>query len=640
MSISNNISAEPFKELDSDILAISLVIDTSGSMLTSDPKRFREEVANVFIDFLSPEDYLGIITFNSKVDLVIPMEQLIDDEVRQSFKERLKPKLQGVANTDYNTALRVANEELENLNKYNIRKVIIFLTDGKPDPDNIGNDLNQMNLYMEQLWYTVSKISKNNFPIYSIGFSDEIDVEILNRIARETNGDVRIFKDAESLDLNLIQTLKSRERILGELLAPTSTDLVDIKPSLLTDFWLNSDGYRIGEETIVSSFLTVAGNRIKTGADLKIDNFELLINYDDGESIVLPLYDDGIDEHGDIEGNDGIWSNKLVFDKIGKARSNLIVIGEYKKQPITIEKYIGEYFVGDLGNIFVESYDKDIWKKSREVLTIPVKFRNISEFKEKLLIHINEDIGTLRINQLELEPNWEGDINLDIILNPNLQKKPYNLNIKFEPFNKNTSIANGELDYNVEIISSVEALVRRIEENQKIILPLLGLILGVPLLIYILGILFYLILLNPRLNVQGKLIYWKLNDPDIKIELDLHKKKKKTITITFDSNKEGDFFISNSEYKYDLIITNNLLKKSRKFILGWISIFSGKGLVSMEVSCTQPGIIHYDEDIFMKISLHNNDIFISGGICFHYIKPNSKVTFVEEEGRNILEGKI
>ena len=63
-------------------------------MNTTDPQRLREAAANVFIDLLSPEDYLGIITFNNEVDLVISMEQLKDISIRESFKERLSPNLE------------------------------------------------------------------------------------------------------------------------------------------------------------------------------------------------------------------------------------------------------------------------------------------------------------------------------------------------------------------------------------------------------------------------------------------------------------------------------------------------------------------------------------------------------------------
>ncbi len=146
--------ARPLSDLNSETLAVSLVIDTSGSMAQTDPQRLRESVANVFIDYLNPEDYLGVITFNSSVDLVVPMQQLKDNAIRASIKQTLIPKLEGNADTDYKAALDEANKQLQGLFNPDATKIIIFLTDGEPDPDpvNISNNTERMANYMNGLW--------------------------------------------------------------------------------------------------------------------------------------------------------------------------------------------------------------------------------------------------------------------------------------------------------------------------------------------------------------------------------------------------------------------------------------------------------------------------------------------------------
>ena len=120
-----------------------------------------------------------------------------------------------VLETDYAAAFTTANEELLKLEAPNARKIIVLLTDGEPTITD-----------QKYFWDVVSNLSSNNYPVYSIGFSDEIDVEILNRIAEETKGDVRIFKDTLDLDKNLIQLLKSREIIANQLL--TSREEIDL----------------------------------------------------------------------------------------------------------------------------------------------------------------------------------------------------------------------------------------------------------------------------------------------------------------------------------------------------------------------------------------------------------------------------
>lgn len=110
-------------ELTHNNIAVSLVIDSSGSMSSTDPNRLRETAAHIFIDLLSPKDYLGIITFNSDVDLVVPMEQISNGQGRESLKELLSSRLSSTAgNTDYKEALELANRQLKDLNEDNVQK--------------------------------------------------------------------------------------------------------------------------------------------------------------------------------------------------------------------------------------------------------------------------------------------------------------------------------------------------------------------------------------------------------------------------------------------------------------------------------------------------------------------------------------
>ena len=634
--------AAPLIDLNSETLAVQLVIDTSGSMNTTDPQRLREQVANVFIDYLNPEDYLGIITFNSSVDLVIPMDQLKDEATRISYKERLSPKLVGIADTDYKAALDEANKQLEGLYRHNVNKIVIFLTDGKPDPDpiNISNNTEKMNLYMDGLWGSVSKLSNNKFPVYSIGFSDGIDVEILNRIATETKGDVRIFKDSTDLNNNLVQMLKSREMIVAELLAPASTSVVNVKPSLTTDFWLKSQGYRNGEEAVISASLVVGSTRINSGNDLKVDKFELMIDYDDGSKEVVNLYDDGTTEHSDIRVNDGIWSNKLVFNKNGSASANLVMSGKLKDKDITLKKVIGNYIVGNPGNILVTTYEKDLWIKGGERLSIPLRFDNQSTFKEIVFVEIDEGFGNLIQKKIELEPETNKGMQLDIDVSSVIENKIHNIIVSLRTLEGSTKIDKSTIDYNVEIVSYFENLSRKLEGNSSIIIPILGIIIGLPLLIFLLGLLLYLILVKPQLKIRGRLIYWQQFSPDDKVELDLTKKKKTRIIISLDSLKTADFQIIGSRFNYDIEIFKVLLKKRMKFILGWKSLFSKKELTELVISCTQPGIIEHDGDIFTKMNLYDEDEFLSGGLGFKFSISKSKWSKDASEGKDLLEGRV
>ena len=119
----------------SEEIAVSLVIDTSGSMAETDPGNLRKTAADIFVDMLSPEDYVGIVSFSTDVTELAPMQPVGDATNKQTIKETLAPIVSADGNTNYQLALQKAEQQLDSFTDQNIRKVIIFLTDGVPEPD-------------------------------------------------------------------------------------------------------------------------------------------------------------------------------------------------------------------------------------------------------------------------------------------------------------------------------------------------------------------------------------------------------------------------------------------------------------------------------------------------------------------------
>ena len=75
-------------------IAVSLVIDTSGSMEETDPANLRKTAADIFVDMLSPEDYVGIVSFSTEVTELAPMQQVGDATNKQAIKGALGPNCQ------------------------------------------------------------------------------------------------------------------------------------------------------------------------------------------------------------------------------------------------------------------------------------------------------------------------------------------------------------------------------------------------------------------------------------------------------------------------------------------------------------------------------------------------------------------
>ncbi len=204
-------------------LAIVLLIDVSGSMSRTDPQRLRETAAGVFIDMLSPEDYLGIVTFDHEVEIVVPLEQVKDYSNKKKIKEILYPKLDPRGFTDYVGALETVFNHLQEVDTKNAQPVVVFLTDGDPNPyAGSSNDSVFMVGYMEKLWNTVRGYTLERYPIYSVGFSDEIDPGVLEKISLDTRGGSFILSDPGEILVSLFKLLgglKNRQIVIDEALA-------------------------------------------------------------------------------------------------------------------------------------------------------------------------------------------------------------------------------------------------------------------------------------------------------------------------------------------------------------------------------------------------------------------------------------
>ncbi len=206
------------KVVNLETLAVSLIIDKSGSMDNTDPLNMRETAANIFIDLLSPEDNLGIISFSTEAVMVQPMTN-IGVTGKDVIKNNIDGKFNASGNTDYQKAFQKANEQLNNFNGENVKKVIVFLTDGDPDPDPRRlNEPGFMDNYMNGFWDTIKSIGLEGYPVYTVGFGT-LDMGVLDRIALETQGLSKVFKVPEEVAVeffNIISQLKNRNISINE----------------------------------------------------------------------------------------------------------------------------------------------------------------------------------------------------------------------------------------------------------------------------------------------------------------------------------------------------------------------------------------------------------------------------------------
>lgn len=556
-----NVSANTLKVASPETLAITLVIDNSGSMATTDPQKLRETASNIFIDLLSPDDYLGIITFNKKEEVVLRMQQIQSSDNKTKFKKILSQKIQATGDTDYLLAIKEASKQLSTVNNGNVRKVILFLTDGEPDQNN----------------------TKKNDPAF-----------------------------------------------VREL------------PSIYTDFKGEDTNYRLGEYLIVTSSLNMDGNKLLKSSELKIENYNLLLNYIKSGIETMSLLNNGSANNGDIKENYGIWSNKILFNKEDGGKASLIVNGTYKGETFLLEKAIGNFKVYPPGNLMIKPLNTNLYTSLNNQLTIPLEIVNTSNFTETMIISLDKDIGKLAPDRIKIEPLSKINKYVYVNLDKNLEKNIYDIKVKMVAEDIQTKVEPAEFNTEVQVISKTGYVLRYLKDNIIPIFMFLGIFVGLSLLIILMGLLLYRLFVHRNTIIQGKLSYWKESDSGAKDkkEFNFSKIGKDKIIITFnEENKTAEYHIFNSKYNYDIELTAIADKSRWKFIDGYKALFHRNNFSELLLKTNEPGIFIYDDKIFTSKKIYKNDKFITGGYIFQYFIDDKEKSTDKDRGKNVLREK-
>lgn len=167
---------------------IAIVVDTSGSMKSTDPDRIAIEAAKLFIDMTEISDTrIALVTFSDKLGSVTKLTDINGT----SDKESLKSSLNGISykgDTDMGRALKKGYELLKDGSKDNKHKAILFFTDGNID---LGKSKTRTNddSYQDTK-KVIEKSAKDGIPIYTIGLNSDgsVDQKLLSNISEKTAG--------------------------------------------------------------------------------------------------------------------------------------------------------------------------------------------------------------------------------------------------------------------------------------------------------------------------------------------------------------------------------------------------------------------------------------------------------------------
>lgn len=162
-----------------------ILLDSSGSMVRTDPNRLRDQAAKLFMRLLTDGDRVVIFQFDQEVKRLSEFS-IVSSTSIQSLDGAVQSASAEGHFTDLELPLETVLETLKSEGRKDARRIVILLSDGQMDPNpsrGTGEALTKklFNDVLEE--YKREKIS-----IYTVALSPEADKEYLKKIALATDG--------------------------------------------------------------------------------------------------------------------------------------------------------------------------------------------------------------------------------------------------------------------------------------------------------------------------------------------------------------------------------------------------------------------------------------------------------------------
>lgn len=165
-------------------LDIMILMDSSGSMLVTDPQRLRDRGVELFVERLSSDDRVGLVKFAEDAKVVLPL-----NTYSASLPKIIQAELARVESTGTYTNLYagidVAAKQLLSSVRDDATPILVLLSDGKMEPPpQFGEPQAISKKLLEDL---VPDLDAKNIKIYTLSFSDQADRDLLDKIAKGTD---------------------------------------------------------------------------------------------------------------------------------------------------------------------------------------------------------------------------------------------------------------------------------------------------------------------------------------------------------------------------------------------------------------------------------------------------------------------
>jgi len=181
---------------------IQALIDVSGSMKQNDPQNLRAEATQLLINLLPDSSAATLWLFAEDTKLLSKSEKVDGDWRQKASKATKSIHSQGVF-TDIEKAIKTS---LEQGFTHSDSKSLIILTDGMVDTSKdimISADSRERIL---SEW--IPKLQQQKIKVQTIGLSDQVDKELLEKLAFETGGWHETAESAEQLERLFLKSVQ------------------------------------------------------------------------------------------------------------------------------------------------------------------------------------------------------------------------------------------------------------------------------------------------------------------------------------------------------------------------------------------------------------------------------------------------
>ena len=275
-----NFDITPIQNMQQKV-SFMLVIDTSGSMNEDGPPSRitnAKQAAQNFIQELSPQDQIGLVTFGQEVKLVqVPTSE------HTSVTDTLAD-LSAHGDTYLYDGLLKAIDELKDVQN---RRVIILIADGRDSSKG-------KNTYED----VIKEATKNNIPIFTLGFGN-VDSSELSSMALETGGIPQFDPSSDRLSESFTRVLQIlREQYLLRYDSNLEADKQEYDLNVTVDY--SGDEYSANRKFIAQPYIppdsSVSVQILEPGngdalsvtttvkaevvADLELENVQFFVNDD------------------------------------------------------------------------------------------------------------------------------------------------------------------------------------------------------------------------------------------------------------------------------------------------------------------------------------------------------------------------